>query len=352
MFQGPNILYQDNVSGSMTTDYFFANGIQVADKSGSSNPTYFLVDNLDSIRLTTSSTGDIFFTSDYNPFGVPYGQSGSPIPQQRYTGKMTDAQVNSGIYYFDARYYDSNTGRFVSEDTATPSLSDPMTLNRYIYARDNPMTLNNPTGKMIAVPGGGIGNLYSIENAPVINYYAPAPVSTFSSSNTGVPNDAQLSEGLGMQTFSESDTGVLNDAQLSEGLTSQTSVSILSNNPTTTSTPPPSNQCVHGICEPTVCQGGICGYLESRGQAGAVGIVLLNIAESLGWTFASIPLQGYPPLGYIAAAEGISQAFGAGYALGWTITHWNTATAYGAEQESLNGQEFLINALIEVADSA
>ena len=125
LYQGSNILYQDNVSTS-TTDYFFANGIQISDKVGSSNPTYFLVDNLRSTRLTTSNIGDVQFTSDYKPFGVPYGQSGTPVPQQQYIGKTTDAQVNSGIYYLGARYYDTSTGRFISEDRSTwkPHRSD------------------------------------------------------------------------------------------------------------------------------------------------------------------------------------------------------------------------------------
>ena len=151
-YQGSNILYQDNVSATTTIDYFFANGIQISDKAGSSNPTYFLVDNLGSTRITTSSAGDVQFGSDYKPFGVPYGQSGTPIPQQQYTGKMTDAQVNSGIYYIGARYYDTNSGRFITEDSNTGSLSDPMSLNRYIYGEDDPMATVDPTGHIGYVP--------------------------------------------------------------------------------------------------------------------------------------------------------------------------------------------------------
>ena len=90
--------------------------------------------------------------SDYKSFGMSYSQSGTPIPQQRSSGKMSDSQVSSGIYYFDARYYDTNSGRFISEDSNPGAPTDPMSLNRYIYARDNPMTLTDPTGKYVVGP--------------------------------------------------------------------------------------------------------------------------------------------------------------------------------------------------------
>ncbi|HXQ92906.1 MAG TPA: hypothetical protein VN739_07845, partial [Nitrososphaerales archaeon] len=80
LYQGNNNVYMNNVTGS-STDYFFANGIQISSKVASSNPTYFLVDNLKSTRLTTNSGGSTQFSSDYKPYGIPYSQSGSPIPQ-------------------------------------------------------------------------------------------------------------------------------------------------------------------------------------------------------------------------------------------------------------------------------
>ena len=173
-----------------------------------------MVDNLRSTRLTTNSLGDEQFHSDYKPFGVPYIQSGSPIPQEQYTGKMTDTQVASGIYYLGARYYDTNVGRFISEDISTGSLTDPMTLNKYIYARDNPMTFIDPTGNMFAISGGAIGGLSALGRAPAPYVPTSAP-SYFSSTASGEPNDAQLTYGRGY--FSSTASGEPNDAQLTYG---------------------------------------------------------------------------------------------------------------------------------------
>jgi RHS repeat-associated protein len=62
-----------------------------------------------------------------------------------YTGKPYDSAT--GLYYYGARYYDHLLGRFLTQDSHTGSLNDPMTLNLYIYGRDNPLKYTDPTGQ-------------------------------------------------------------------------------------------------------------------------------------------------------------------------------------------------------------
>jgi len=70
-----------------------------------------------------------------------------------YTGKMYDSAT--GLYYLMARYYDPSTGRFVTEDSYAGDDNDPMTLNRYVYGRDNPERYTDPTGHMFVVETDG-----------------------------------------------------------------------------------------------------------------------------------------------------------------------------------------------------
>jgi len=62
-----------------------------------------------------------------------------------FTGKERDAE--SGNDYFDARYYSSAMGRFMSPDWAAKeepvpyaTFDDPQSLNLYSYVRNNPLT--------------------------------------------------------------------------------------------------------------------------------------------------------------------------------------------------------------------
>jgi RHS repeat-associated protein len=52
----------------------------------------------------------------------------------------------TGLDYFEARYMSSAQGRFTSPDPLGGKLEDPQTLNKYTYARNNPLAFTDPTG--------------------------------------------------------------------------------------------------------------------------------------------------------------------------------------------------------------
>jgi RHS repeat-associated protein len=64
--------------------------------------------------------------------------------RSRYTGKERDSE--SGLDNFGARYNSSQYGRFMSPDPLGGHLTDPQTLNKYAYVRNNPINLTDPTG--------------------------------------------------------------------------------------------------------------------------------------------------------------------------------------------------------------
>jgi RHS repeat-associated protein len=61
-----------------------------------------------------------------------------------YTHKPYDS--TTGLYYYGARFYDPTIARYITEDTTKGSLENPVTLNRYAYANDNPLAVIDPTG--------------------------------------------------------------------------------------------------------------------------------------------------------------------------------------------------------------
>ena len=60
------------------------------------------------------------------------------------TGQREDASI--GLYFYNARYYDSSLGRFAQADTIVPQPGNPQSLNRYSYAANNPLRYGDPSG--------------------------------------------------------------------------------------------------------------------------------------------------------------------------------------------------------------
>ena len=61
-----------------------------------------------------------------------------------FTGQRQDTQ--HGLILFPARAYDPELGRFLQPDPFVQDPSDPQTLNRYSYVRNNPVNFVDPSG--------------------------------------------------------------------------------------------------------------------------------------------------------------------------------------------------------------
>jgi len=81
---------------------------------------------------------------DFMPFGEEVAAPIPPQDKRLFTGKERDAET--GQDYFGARYYRADIGRFTTVDPVGGRLADPQTLNRYAYARNNPLRYVDPTG--------------------------------------------------------------------------------------------------------------------------------------------------------------------------------------------------------------
>jgi len=81
---------------------------------------------------------------EYSPYGTTVTHTGTADPSHKFTGQEEDA--DSELYYYGARYYDPELGRFITPDWIVQDPSDPQSLNRYAYARNNPIKYEDPTG--------------------------------------------------------------------------------------------------------------------------------------------------------------------------------------------------------------
>jgi len=101
------------------------------DKNGSI--LYYYTDHLGSTRALQQ--GDTITRLDYAPFGEDLSPSGGGY---KFTGKEDD--VSTGLYYFNARYYDPAVGRFITEDPAKDGG------NWYVYCGNSPLRYVDLTG--------------------------------------------------------------------------------------------------------------------------------------------------------------------------------------------------------------
>ncbi|OGZ63512.1 MAG: hypothetical protein A2998_02140 [Candidatus Staskawiczbacteria bacterium RIFCSPLOWO2_01_FULL_37_25b] len=102
--------------------------------------------------MITDETGAIVETTDYYAFGkIRLDSKTTDFSEQRkYIGQEYDE--DTGLNYLNARYYNSTIARFVSQDPVfwnfdSSWLADPQNQNAYAYARNNPITGSDPTGK-------------------------------------------------------------------------------------------------------------------------------------------------------------------------------------------------------------
>lgn len=106
--------------------------------------TYHHTDALGSPVLETDASGAVVRRIRY----APYGESlDGVIDGPGYTGHVMDG--DSGLTYMQQRYYDPNTGRFLSVDPVTVESGGNINhFTRYAYGYNNPYTYNDPDGQL------------------------------------------------------------------------------------------------------------------------------------------------------------------------------------------------------------
>ncbi|MDP3976178.1 MAG: RHS repeat-associated core domain-containing protein, partial [bacterium] len=163
----------------------------IENKGGTETINYIHSDHLGSSGLVTDERGDIVELTSYFPYGevrhdttngtfderhefTGYEGSGetsglkwSGLRRKPRNGRSHGKKIRdficrekrsphwgdgeTGLNYANARYYDSEMGRFISQDFVSvfnpmEILDDPQQLHLYAYARNNPFKYTDPTG--------------------------------------------------------------------------------------------------------------------------------------------------------------------------------------------------------------
>jgi RHS repeat-associated protein len=131
---------------------------------GSGKKFYYHNDHQGSALAVTDELGNKVVERDFAPFGERintdiYDETERDVDEDDsgFTGKDWDQDVE--LYYYNARWYDSEIGRFTTEDSVA---DDP---NLYGYCGQNPVNMTDPTGHFAIGWQSGAGLVGATINA-------------------------------------------------------------------------------------------------------------------------------------------------------------------------------------------
>ena len=155
-YQDGVVDYTTDVNGEQNSQNLIGtDGNVLATERFQQNATQYYLYNKD-IQGSTSSLvkedGSADATYQYTDFGETTIQGDDQAKNEvSYTGGIYDQ--STGLYYLNARYYNPEDGRFMTEDSYRGEIMKPEIGHLYVYCANNPVNYVDPSGHFaIAVP--------------------------------------------------------------------------------------------------------------------------------------------------------------------------------------------------------
>ncbi|WP_148282437.1 RHS repeat-associated core domain-containing protein [Corallococcus coralloides] len=145
--------------------YHYGGGPLAVSEVASAATNFLGTDALGSVTDALSTSGDVTAARQYDAWGNPRNGSVPAASDFKlgYTGHQYD--VETGLTYARARYYDSELGRFISRDSYEGQLRDAPSLHRYAYAHGNPLSYRDDDGHSATAVGTALGFAWGVGQA-------------------------------------------------------------------------------------------------------------------------------------------------------------------------------------------
>ena len=184
------IIAESLTDGTVTSEYLYVGSCRLAKMDSSTGTLYHYLNNyLGTPLLMTDGQGVVVWDATYRPFGeAEVNPNSTMVNNFRLPGQYNDQET--GLYYNYHRYYDPQTGRYLTPDpshfiqargTGVPYLLPillitPQELHLYPYVQNNPIVNTDPEGLMIpALYGAYAGAMYLATVYGPHLYYRVAP---------------------------------------------------------------------------------------------------------------------------------------------------------------------------------
>ncbi|MFE2601034.1 RHS repeat-associated core domain-containing protein [Streptomyces sp. NPDC059396] len=149
---GSNPLAEQSGSGETTATVATSGLDEYLTRTENGTTQVYLTDALGTVVGLANPDGTVATRYTYDPYGQPTASGAASTNPYTFTGRESDG---TGLLYYRSRYYDPETGRFISQDPIGHA-GGP---NLYQYALSSPTTYTDPSGNnplLIGCAGGAL----------------------------------------------------------------------------------------------------------------------------------------------------------------------------------------------------
>jgi len=144
IYDGGNVIGEYDINDNLLRKYIHGARVDelvcMIDVADSNAVYYYHYDGLGSVVASSDSSGDSCQSYEYSVFGQVVAEDPNHPNPYLFTGRRFD--IETGLYYYRARYYNPYIGRFLQTDPVGYSAG----MNLYRYCRNNPLGLTDPSG--------------------------------------------------------------------------------------------------------------------------------------------------------------------------------------------------------------
>lgn len=158
-YDGGNVIAEYDYNNNLLRKYIHGPGLDepvcMIDAVDNDAEYYYHYDGLGSVVALSDSAGDTVQTYEYSVYGQVAAEDPDFLTNPyMFTGRRFD--LETGLYYYRARYYNPHIGRFMQTDPVGYSAG----INLYLYCSNNPLVFVDPsgfsqivTGRYVTMPG-------------------------------------------------------------------------------------------------------------------------------------------------------------------------------------------------------
>jgi len=150
LYFGKQVMEERNLQGQTQRQFVYGNGLdEVLQMRAANNDFYYHDNSIGSIAALTDKNGEVVERYRYTAYGEATITAADGVTERAssevdnpytFTGRRLDNET--GLYYYRARYYSAEMGRFIQRDPL--GYQDGM--GWYIYVHNNPINLIDPLG--------------------------------------------------------------------------------------------------------------------------------------------------------------------------------------------------------------